>query len=67
MLLNPVIGSPESPKLTIGVLDPVDYEGEINWVQLETPDPSWNLPSGFKGRWLAGPTKSKICVCVRCQ
>lgn len=50
-LLNPVIGmkfSPQNPKLTIGALDPSDYEGEINWVQLETPDPSWYLPNVFK-------------------
>lgn len=50
-LLNPVIGmrfNPENPKLTIGALDPADYEGEINWVQMETPDPSWDLPNVFK-------------------
>lgn len=50
-LLNPVIGmkfSPENPKLTIGALDPADYEGEINWVQLETPDPSLSLLNVFK-------------------
>ncbi|TDL21184.1 acid protease [Rickenella mellea] len=35
LLLNPVIGlilNPRNPKLTIGALDPNDYEGEINWV-----------------------------------
>jgi hypothetical protein len=50
-LLNPVIGmrfNPENPKLTIGALDPADYEGEINWVQMETPNESWNLLNVFK-------------------
>ena len=50
-LLNPVIGmrfNPENPKLTIGALDPADYEGEINWVQLETPNESWDLLNLFK-------------------
>jgi len=50
-LLNPVIGMrfhPENSKLTIGALDPADYEGEINWVQLETQNPSWNSANLFK-------------------
>jgi hypothetical protein len=50
-LLNPVIGMrffPENPKLTIGALDPADYEGEINWVQMETPNESWDLLNAFK-------------------
>ncbi|KAG8710514.1 hypothetical protein FRC11_004438 [Ceratobasidium sp. 423] len=36
-LLNPVWGlclGGETPRLTIGALDPKDYEGEINWVPL---------------------------------
>ncbi|CUA75878.1 putative protein YuaQ [Escherichia coli K-12] [Rhizoctonia solani] len=36
-LLNPVWGlrlGGENPQLTIGALDPNDYEGEINWVPL---------------------------------
>ena len=41
-LLNPVVGmrfDSVNPKLTIGALDPNDYEGTINWVQLnQTPD-----------------------------
>ena len=50
-LINPVIGmrfNPDNPKLTIGALNPDDYEGEINWVQLETPDESWDLLNVFK-------------------
>jgi hypothetical protein len=50
-LLNPVIGmrfNPENPKLTIGALDPADYEGQINWVQLETPNQSWDMLNLFK-------------------
>lgn len=50
-LLNPVIGmrfNPLDPTLTVGALDPADYEGEINWVELETPDASWDLPNVFK-------------------
>ena len=43
-LLNPVVGmrfDPANPKITIGALDPNDYEGTINWVQLsENPDPN---------------------------
>lgn len=34
-LLNPVWGlrlGGENPRLTIGALDPEEYEGEINWV-----------------------------------
>lgn len=56
-LLNPVVGmrfNPLNPKLTVGALDPADYQGEINWVQLETPNVSWDLLNvskidGFKG------------------
>ncbi|KAG8938527.1 hypothetical protein FRC03_007133, partial [Tulasnella sp. 419] len=35
-LLNPVVGlklGGSSPRLTIGALDPNDYDGEINWVE----------------------------------
>ncbi|KAK0220960.1 aspartic peptidase domain-containing protein [Armillaria nabsnona] len=38
-LLNPVVGlrlDPIKPRLTIGALDPKDYSGEINWVEMET-------------------------------
>ncbi|EIW81858.1 acid protease [Coniophora puteana RWD-64-598 SS2] len=57
-LLNPVIGmrfDPADPKITIGALDPNDYEGEINWVPMETPDATWDYAGviridGMKGR-----------------
>ncbi|KAF9236445.1 aspartic peptidase domain-containing protein [Melanogaster broomeanus] len=43
-LLNPVIGmrfDPANPKLTIGALDPTDYEGTINWVEMtKNPNPN---------------------------
>ncbi|KAG8966586.1 hypothetical protein FRC03_011642 [Tulasnella sp. 419] len=35
-MLNPVIGmrlGGSNPKITIGALDPNDYEGEINWIE----------------------------------
>ena len=56
-LLNPVMGfrfDPNKTRMTIGALDPSDYEGTINWVQMETPDPAWNYDNvikidGFKG------------------
>ncbi|EGO30161.1 hypothetical protein SERLADRAFT_454467 [Serpula lacrymans var. lacrymans S7.9] len=50
-LLNPVVGmrfDPKNPKMTIGALDPADYEGEINWVEMETPVNSWDFPNVFK-------------------
>ena len=50
-LLNPVIGmrfDPANPKLTVGALDPNDYEGTINWVQLnENPDPNGDYFNTF--------------------
>lgn len=50
-LINPVIGmrfNPLNPKLTVGALDPADYEGEINWVPLETPEESSSFLNIFK-------------------
>ena len=50
-LLNPVLGmrfDPVNPKLTVGALDPADYDGEINWVQMETPGPTWTYANAFK-------------------
>ncbi|KAF8554665.1 acid protease [Imleria badia] len=50
-LLNPVVGmrfDPANPKLTIGALDPNDYEGTINWVPLnQTPDPKGDYFNTF--------------------
>ncbi|KAH7884960.1 aspartic peptidase domain-containing protein [Phlebopus sp. FC_14] len=55
-LLNPVIGmrfDPANPKITIGALDPNDYEGTINWVQIQpdqTADDYNTIPvDGLKG------------------
>ncbi|KAG2130898.1 aspartic peptidase domain-containing protein [Suillus clintonianus] len=55
-LLNPVIGmrfDPRSPKLTVGALDANDYEGTINWVQLES-NPSWDAFNTFQVDGLKG-------------
>ncbi|KAF9233533.1 aspartic peptidase domain-containing protein [Melanogaster broomeanus] len=50
-LLNPVIGmrfDPLHPKLTIGALDPNDYEGTINWVEMtKYPDPNGDYYNTF--------------------
>lgn len=50
-LIDPVVGlrfNPSNPRLTLGSLDPADYAGEINWIQLETPQDSYNLANVFK-------------------
>ncbi|KAL4244383.1 peptidase A1 family protein [Abortiporus biennis] len=57
-LLNPVVGlrlDPLRPRMTIGALDPNDYQGMINWVQIEENQPDYtqyNLIQidGVKGR-----------------
>ncbi|KIJ06183.1 hypothetical protein PAXINDRAFT_182744 [Paxillus involutus ATCC 200175] len=50
-ILNPVIGmrfDPANPKLTIGALDPNDYEGTINWVEMsQHPDPNGDYYNTF--------------------
>ncbi|KAH8102890.1 aspartic peptidase domain-containing protein [Cristinia sonorae] len=56
-LLNPVVGmrlDPLNPKLTIGALDPNDYDGEINWVQLEPNNAGDNLYNQFKVDGIVG-------------
>ena len=57
-LLDPVIGlrlDPMNSRLTVGAIDSEDYEGTLNWVQLEPND--WNYTQfhvfhidGFRGR-----------------
>ncbi|KAK0469109.1 aspartic peptidase domain-containing protein [Desarmillaria tabescens] len=60
-LLNPVVGlrlDPIKPRLTIGALDPEDYAGEINWVEMETPTADFTNAikidgvKGFNGSFL---------------
>jgi hypothetical protein len=49
-LLNPVIGmrfDPMNPKITIGALDPNDYQGHINWVPLTIPNSTWTFQNTF--------------------
>jgi hypothetical protein len=44
-LLNPVMGfrfDPNKSRITIGALDPSDYEGDINWVNMEKAEASWD-------------------------
>ncbi|KAG6370753.1 hypothetical protein JVT61DRAFT_10955 [Boletus reticuloceps] len=56
-LLNPVIGlrlDPDNPKITIGALDENDYQGNLNWVPIFTPNASWQFRNiitldGLKG------------------
>jgi hypothetical protein len=39
---------PANPKLTIGALDPNDYEGTINWVEMsQHPDPNGDYYNTF--------------------
>jgi hypothetical protein len=47
--LNPVLGmrfDPVNPKLTLSTLDPADYDGEINWGEMETPG-TWTYANAF--------------------
>lgn len=57
-LIDPVIGmrlDPENPKLTVGAIDPADYEGTLNWVELEPDNKDYTQYhvfkfDGFQGR-----------------
>jgi hypothetical protein len=56
-LLNPVVGmrfDPMNPKITIGALDPNDYQGQINWVPLTIPNSTWTYRNTFKIDGLKG-------------
>ncbi|KAH8102876.1 aspartic peptidase domain-containing protein [Cristinia sonorae] len=62
-LLNPVVGmrlDPLNPRLSIGVLDPNDYNGEINWVQLEPNVFGDNLYNQFKVDGIVGRNGSLV-------
>ncbi|KAF8550572.1 acid protease [Imleria badia] len=56
-LLNPVIGmrlDPLNPKITIGALDENDYQGNLNWVPIFTPNDSWSIRNIFTVDGLKG-------------
>jgi len=39
---------PNKTRMTIGALDPSDYEGTLNWVQMEQPEASWDFYNVIK-------------------
>ena len=60
-LLNPVIGmrlDPINPKITIGALDENDYQGNLNWVPITTPNASWTFRNIFTLDGLKGYNSS---------
>ena len=62
-LLNPVVGmrmDTLKPTLTVGALDPNDYEGEINWVPLESSNLTDNLYNQFKVDGIVGRNGSLV-------
>ncbi|KAI9568169.1 acid protease [Boletus coccyginus] len=72
-LLNPVIGmrlDPINPKITIGALDENDYQGNLNWVPITTPNASWDFRNiivldglkGYNGSFL--PNTSDIYTTI---
>ena len=72
-LLNPVIGmrlDPVNPKITIGALDENDYQGNLNWVPITTPNASWTFRNiivldglkGYNGSFL--PNSSAIYATI---
>ncbi|KAG0695811.1 acid protease [Suillus ampliporus] len=64
-LLNPVIGfrfDPSNPKITIGALDPADYDGNLNWVEINAPNASFDSLNTFSIDGLKGYNGSFIPV-----
>ena len=62
-LLDPVVGlrmDTLKPTITFGALDPNDYEGEINWVPLETSNLTDNLYNQFKVDGIVGRNGSFV-------
>ncbi|KAJ3481630.1 hypothetical protein NLI96_g7537 [Meripilus lineatus] len=57
-LIDPVIGmrlDPVNPRLTVGAIDPEDYEGTLNWVEIEPDNKEYTQYhvfkfDGFQGR-----------------
>jgi hypothetical protein len=76
-LLNPVVGmrfDPMNPKITIGALDPSDYQGQINWVPLTSPNSTWTYKNtfmidglkGYNGSFLPG-SENLLAVLDSCM
>lgn len=64
-LLNPVVGfrfDPSNPKITIGALDPADYDGDLNWVEINAPSASFDSLNTFSIDGLKGYNGSFIPV-----
>jgi hypothetical protein len=64
-LLNPVVGfrfDPLNPKITIGALDPADYDGNLNWVEINAPDASFDSLNTFGIDGLKGYNGSFIPI-----
>lgn len=61
--MNPVIGlrfNPVQPRLTVGALDPNDYEGEINWVPIQPNEEGWDLGNNFQIDGFSGRNKTLL-------
>ena len=64
-LLNPVVGfrfDPSNPKITIGALDPADYEGNMNWVEINAPNASFDSLNTFNIDGLKGYNGSFVPI-----
>ncbi|TCD68235.1 hypothetical protein EIP91_011304 [Steccherinum ochraceum] len=62
-LFNPVVGmrlDTLNPRLTVGALDPNDFEGEINWVPLEPNTVGDNLYNRFNLDGIVGRNGSFV-------